>query len=172
MNKYLKLMRIDNYLKNIIVLLPLLFSGRLFEDGKFAYALLAMLMFCLISSAVYVMNDLADAKTDRINPAKCHRPIASGAIPVRNAFILLAILVIVPLTVSLLVFKPLSAACIGVYFVINIFYSLGLKNVMVVDVALIVSGFVIRVFYGTIVTDIDISPWFYVLIASIEAMST
>jgi len=164
LNKYLKLMRVEQYVKNIIVLLPLLFSGQLFQDGKILPTLLGVLMFCFVSSAVYVMNDIADAKSDAANPAKCHRPIASGVIPKRNAYILCISLFLISALVSLFVLPFWSGVWIIIYFVMNIFYSLGLKNIVFLDVAMIVVGFLIRVAYGTIVADVEISKYFYFVI--------
>ena len=165
-------MRVDQYLKNIIVLLPLLFSGELFHDGKILPTLLGVLMFCLVSSAVYVMNDIADAKTDAANPAKCHRPIASGVIPKRNAYALCIGLFAIAALVSFLVLPFMAGVLITVYFGINILYSLGLKNIVVVDVLIIVIGFVIRAFYGTIIADIEISKYFYIMIAFLTSFTT
>ena len=172
LNVYLKLMRVDQYLKNIIVLLPLLFSGELMAEGKLLPTLLGVAMFCLISSAVYVMNDIADAKSDAANPAKAHRPLASGVISKRNAFILLAFLVAIPIAVSFIFLPLLSGILITFYFVINISYSLGLKNVVGVDVAFIAAGFVIRALYGTAIADVIISMWFYFLIGSLTTFTT
>ena len=172
MNKYLKLMRVEQYVKNIIVLLPLLFSGQLFQDGKILPTLLGVLMFCFVSSAVYVMNDIADAKSDAANPAKCHRPIASGAIPKRNAYILCISLFAIAALVSLFVLPFWSGVWIIIYFVMNIFYSLGLKNIVFLDVAMIVAGFLIRVAYGTIVADVEISFYFYFVIAFTLSFTT
>ena len=177
MNKYLKLMRVDQYVKNVIVLLPLLFSGELFTDWKIIPTLLGVLFFCLISSAVYLMNDIADADADAKNPAKCHRPIPSGLIPKRNAYIMCLALAFIAVTGSFLLVplfgvSPLAGGWILIYFMINILYSLGLKEIIIIDVVMIVAGFVIRVFYGTLVADVMISSWFYVLIACLTTFTT
>ena len=177
MNKYLKLMRVDQYVKNVIVLLPLLFSGELFTDWKIIPTLLGVLFFCLISSAVYLMNDIADADADAKNPAKCNRPIPSGLIPKRNAYIMCLALAFIAVTGSFLLVplfgvSPLAGGWILIYFMINILYSLGLKEIIIIDVVMIVAGFVIRVFYGTLVADVMISSWFYVLIACLTTCTT
>ena len=172
MNDYLKLMRVDQYVKNVIVLLPLLFSGQLFDDWKILPTLLGVLFFCLISSAVYLMNDIADAEADARNPAKCHRPIPSGKIPKKNAYIMCGLLAGIAIFGSFILLPPLAGAWIMIYFMINILYSLGLKEVIIIDVVMIVAGFVIRVFYGTLVADVEISPWFYVLIACLVTFTT
>ncbi len=172
MNVYLKLMRVDQYIKNFIVLLPLLFSSELFTDWKILPVLLGTFMFCLVSSAVYIMNDIADADNDAKNPAKCNRPIASGKVSKRNATILCALLVIIPIVVSCVALPPISAVWIAIYFCINITYSLGLKDVIVLDVVFIVTGFVIRAIYGSIIADVEVSKWLYFLIASLVTFTT
>ena len=172
MNEYLKLMRVDQYVKNVIVLLPLLFSGDLFTDWKIIPTMLGVLFFCLISSAVYLMNDIADADTDAKNPAKCNRPIPSGKIPKKNAYTMCITLAVIAIGGTFIFLPPLAGAWIMIYFMINILYSLGLKEVIIVDVAMIVAGFVIRVFYGTLVADVVISPWFYILIVCLITFTT
>ena len=172
MNAYLKLMRVDQYIKNIIVLLPLLFSSELFAEGKFLPVLLGTFMFCLVSSAVYIMNDIADADSDAKNPAKCNRPIPSGKVKKNVAIVLCVILVIIPVAVSLFLLPSFSAAWILIYFVMNIAYSLGLKNVIVLDVVFIVAGFVIRAIYGSLIADIETSKWLYYLVAALVTFTT
>lgn len=172
MNAYLKLMRVDQYIKNVIVLIPLLFSDQLFAEGKLLPTLLGMFMFCLVSSAVYIMNDIADADADAKNPAKCNRPIPSGKVKKETAIVMCAILVIIPVAVSLFVLPSFSAAWIIIYFLINVFYSLGLKNVIVLDVVFIVAGFVIRALYGSLIADIAVSRWLYYLIAALVTFTT
>lgn len=177
MNIYLKLMRVDQYVKNVIVLLPLLFSGQLFEDGKIFPTLLGVLFFCLISSAVYLMNDIADADADARNPAKSHRPIPSGKVSKRNAYIMCGILAAIAIFGSFMLHPlfdvPLLAGTwVMIYFMINILYSLGLKDVIIVDVVMIVGGFIIRVFYGTLVADVTISDWLIVMIGCLVTFTT
>ena len=172
MNVYLKLMRVDQYIKNVIVLIPLIFSSHLLDEGKLPAALLGALMFCLVSSAVYIMNDIADADADAKNPAKCNRPIASGKVKKKNAYIMCAVLVIIPVLVSLFFMPEFAAAWIVIYFVMNVFYSLGLKNVIVLDVVFIVAGFVIRGLDGSLVAEIETSKWLYYMIAALVTFTT
>ena len=172
MNVYLKLMRVDQYIKNVIVLIPLLFSSELLTEGKILPALLGTFMFCLVSSAVYIMNDIADADADSKNPAKCNRPIASGKVKKKNATILCAVLAITPVVVSLVFLPPFSAAWIVIYFLMNVAYSLGLKNIIVLDVVFIVAGFVIRALYGSLIADVETSKWLYYLIAALVTFTT
>ena len=172
MNVYLKLMRVDQYLKNVIVLLPLLFSGELFVEWKIIPALLGVFVFCLASSAVYVMNDIADAKNDASNPAKCHRPIASKKVSIEQARILCLFLAALSIAISYFLLPRLSALLVAAYLFINVLYSLGMKNLVVVDVAMIVSGFWLRAIYGSMVADVFLSRWFFFMIVALTTFTT
>lgn len=143
----LKTFKINHYIKNIIVIIPLIFSMS-FTNGELWIKCLAIFFaFCFISSAVYVLNDLIDVEKDRQHPIKCKRPIASGRIPLPVAILSMLIL----LTFSCLIGFKLNLLClitILCYFILNIFYSLWLKNIALIDVACIAIGFVLRVVAG------------------------
>lgn len=143
----LKTCKVNHYIKNIIVIIPLIFSMNFTSASLWLKCLLIFLAFCFISSAVYILNDLIDIEKDRKHPIKCKRPIASGKIPLGVAIILMLLLVCAS---SALAFKlnPLCFASIAAYFVLNIFYSFWLKNIALIDVACIAIGFVLRVVAG------------------------
>ena len=94
MKKYLKLMRVKHYIKNILVFMPFIFSGRLFQPEYLIRSISGFVAFCLLSSAVYIFNDIRDVDRDRLHPIKKSRPIASGAVSMRAAYILGAFLVV------------------------------------------------------------------------------
>ena len=85
MKNYIRLMRVHHYIKNILVLTPLLFSGQLFDQKKMMDSMMGFVCFCLLSSIIYIINDINDREHDKNHPVKCKRPIASGAIAVPNA---------------------------------------------------------------------------------------
>ena len=95
MKKYLYLMRVHHYIKNILIFMPLIFSGNLTDRRKFMATLLGMIAFSLVTSAVYIINDIRDAEKDRMHPTKKKRPIASGAVTPVHAVILMAVILIV-----------------------------------------------------------------------------
>lgn len=162
---YLKLLRPKHYLKNILIFLPLVFSGNLFDAHNLMQALYAFAAFSLAASMVYVINDLRDRGLDAKHPTKRYRPIASGAISPTNAFVTACILLMASLFIQYSAGFPLSAiGLLGGYIAINLFYSMGLKNIPVVDVAILSLGFVIRVFYGGVALDIGVSKWLYLAI--------
>lgn len=164
MVKYLKLMRVHHYVKNLLVFAALACSGQLFVLGKLTIAAAAFLAFCMVSSAVYIINDICDREKDAKHPTKCKRPIASGEISVKAAWVLTAGLLVCAAVCNSFAFHSSSSLLLLGYLVLNLAYSFRLKHVPIVDVAILVSGFLIRIVYGAIVTDITISSWLYLTV--------
>ncbi|MBR6098115.1 UbiA prenyltransferase family protein [bacterium] len=153
----LKTLKVNHYIKNLVVFIPLIFSMNVFNVEKITGCIYMFAAFCLISSAVYVMNDLADIEQDRKHPVKCNRPIASGRISKRFAGFLLVMLVCLSLAISLH-FNILCAVSVISYFVLNICYSLWFKKVVLIDVACIATGFILRILAGCYVISVVPSP--------------
>ncbi|QTF94382.1 MAG: decaprenyl-phosphate phosphoribosyltransferase [Halomonas sp. BM-2019] len=153
----MKLVRPHQYLKNGFVLLGPLFAHQ-WDFVTLSQALLAFLAFCCMASAVYVLNDIMDIEADRAHPVKCRRPLPSGAISLGTAKRLLTGLVVGSLVLSLLVSGWITLF-VASYFVINIFYSWHLKHVVILDVFLISSGFMLRILAGTVGLGIAPSAW-------------
>jgi 4-hydroxybenzoate polyprenyltransferase len=121
--------------------------------------------FSLVASVVYIINDIQDVESDRRHPKKKSRPIASGAISVSQAWIFAVALTTVAIALGFIVDSNLAAwTLLGVYFVINVAYSKGLKTVPVVDIAILATGFVLRVLYGGQIVDIEVSRWLYLTV--------
>jgi 4-hydroxybenzoate polyprenyltransferase len=156
-------MRPKQWPKNVVVLAALIFDRQLTNWTALLHASAGFIIFCLISSSVYIINDLVDVEADRQHPDKKHRPIASGVLPLPIAiiFVILLILVIFPLAYIL---SP-SFALIGfAYFLINLAYSFWLKHIPLVDVLIIAAGFVLRVAAGVMLIQVErFSPWLYVV---------
>ncbi|MCM1348348.1 MAG: UbiA prenyltransferase family protein [Firmicutes bacterium] len=149
-------------MKNLFVGLPMFFSARLTDAPTWYATLIAFVAFCLVSSAVYCINDVVDVKYDRMHPIKKNRPVASGAIKRSTAISMACTLAILGLGLPsvLLGVNGVYTACVcGTYLIINLAYSLWLKRVAILDVALIALGFVLRVAAGALACDIWISPW-------------
>lgn len=163
MMDYLKLLRIRDWVKNLAILLPLFFSLRIDEPRLLARGLFAAAVFCLFSSAVYIVNDLKDAPMDRIHPLKKSRPLASGAIGTIPALALLAALLAAGLAAAAL-FCPAMLPFLLLYFLLNLAYSLKLKFLPIVDVFIIASGYVIRILVGGVVTGTPLSMWIIIMI--------
>lgn len=172
MRSYLKLIRPFHWVKNVLIFVPLFFSGKLFNLNLFIQSLLGFVAFCFIASAVYIINDIQDADKDRLHPKKKFRPIASGKISKIKAKLFLGILIMV----SVLILIEVSLANGNVlvtfawpiiYLGLNVAYSNGLKNIPLIDVIILASGFVIRLIYGGVLVNIKLSN--YLLLTVISA---
>lgn len=168
MKHYLKLMRIHHYIKNLLVFAALACSSQLFNLEKLMAGLAAFIAFCMVSSVVYIINDIRDREKDRKHPTKCNRPIAAGTVPVKGACILAAVLLAIAVVCNVFVFYVPSSLLLLLYLVLNLAYSFGLKNVPIVDVTILVAGFLIRILYGAIVTGITISSWLYLTVIAVS----
>lgn len=164
MNRYLKLMRVHHYMKNLLVFAALVCSGQLFVPAKLCAGVLGFFAFCATSSAIYIINDIRDCEKDRRHPTKCRRPIASGAVSVCNAIILAVVLFVLAALFIAPVFKLSAALLLLLYIVLNLAYSFGIKNVPIADITVLAAGFVIRVIYGAQLTEIIISNWLYLAV--------
>lgn len=164
---YVRLMRVHHYIKNLLVFAALACSGQLFRADRLFPALAGFAAFCAAASAVYAVNDIRDREKDRRHPVKRRRPIASGRISVKSAWAFAAVLLALAALCELPVFHPLSAGLLALYFLLNLAYSFGLKDVPLVDVTVLVSGFLIRVVYGALVTGIAVSNWLYLAVTAL-----
>ncbi len=159
----IKTMRVRQWTKNGFVFFALIFDKQLFLREPFLRTLEGYLLFCLISSAVYLFNDIADIEADRQHPEKKHRPLASGKLSVGAAQTAAVLLTLVSLLLGYLL-EPVFAAILAVYFGINLLYSRWLKHIPILDVLIVSSGFVLRVAAGvTLITVERFSPWLYML---------
>lgn len=164
--KLLQILRPVHWVKNIFVFAALIFSrqlagsleGVLWAVGR---TVGAFVCFSLASSAIYIINDIMDRKTDSIHPERRCRPIASGRVAVPTAG-MMAIVCIVPALIGSLLLSPALAAIILAYIVLMVLYSLGLKHIMILDCAVIAVGFCLRAVAGAVVIGVFISPWLVV----------
>ncbi len=168
--EYLKLIRVKHYLKNFLVFLPAIFSAMLFDSNVLFKVIIMFFAFSFTSSIIYVINDINDIESDRKHPIKKNRPLASGKVSKKVAIITIIILVL--LITGLLYFANLlfdfSSLILIVYFIINLGYSFGLKNIPLVDITILALGFVLRVTYGGVGLGIEISNWLFLTILSIS----
>ncbi|ACY16551.1 UbiA prenyltransferase family protein [Haliangium ochraceum] len=151
-------LRPHQWVKNLFVIAPLVFSKHLFEATFAARALVAALCFCALSGAVYSFNDLRDIEMDRAHPIKRNRPIAAGALGQNTAIALCMLLTAGALTASAVLSWQLALAAAG-YLIMNVGYSMGLKRLAYVDVLIIAAGFLLRVIGGAFAIEVPISPW-------------
>lgn len=161
---YLKLLRVEQWVKNLFVFLPIFFDSKIFDVNYLIPTAWTALMFSLVCSMVYIMNDIKDVEADRNHPEKCKRPIAAGIISVRMASVVWLLCLCGAAAIG--VFAPVNIGAsmiIASYFVLQILYTFWLKKVSIIDVAIIALGFVLRVISGGVASDTMVSPWIIVM---------
>ena len=165
----IKLMRSKHYIKNLLFFVSIFFDKNIFVGSVLARVVCGFIAFCAISSAIYIFNDIHDVEQDRQHEVKKNRPIASGAISVKLAYIIAFGLFISALAINLLCgFSWQAMAIMLVYFVCNLGYSLGLKNIPFLDIVLLVMGFMLRVLYGAAIIGSGVSAWVYLTVISLS----
>lgn len=159
----LKLIRPHQWLKNVFVMIPMFFGGSLLDPSDIRASVVTFFAFSFIASSVYCFNDIIDVEADRRHPVKCKRPIASGAISVRSAWALMALMFLLSVGTVCLLDTYTHVINVGlvilIYYILNILYCSKLKQYAIVDVCIIAFGFVLRVLAGGFATDIALSKW-------------
>src|ERR1700754_4595716 len=167
------LLRISNWSKNALILFPCFFGKKITDLSLLAEVLIAAFIFCLLSSSVYIINDLVDAPNDRNHPVKKNRPLAAKKISPLLAVIILAILLTAVTILSFLYLSDYGKILLGFYLLFNLLYSFFLKNILIIDIFSIAVFFEIRLFFGSIVSGITLSHWLVLTVfflASLIAM--
>lgn len=165
---YIREMRIKHWVKNLLVFLPAFFGNALTDYSLWITLIFVVLSFSLMSSAIYCINDIHDLDKDRLHPVKKHRPIASGDINVRAASAFSLVLILLSYSFMALA-QPVhlvnSLLVLSLYMVVNLFYSVGgLKDHALLDVALLASGFWLRLIIGGTATGVYISEWLHLVV--------
>ena len=155
------LLRIHQYIKNVFVFAPLLFSLQYTIEASIN-AIIAFILFSLIASSIYIFNDLMDIEEDKKHPRKQFRPLAAGTITKKQGIIMIIILAISSLMPALFI-NIQMAGILFFYFLLNIAYSLKLKHISIVDIFIVATGFVLRLFAGAFVTGIPLSMWLIIM---------
>ena len=150
-------MRPRQWVKNLFVFAGLVFAQRLFTESAWR-ALAGFAIFCALSGAIYLINDVADRERDRLDPRKRARPIAAGQLPAGVAVAAAIVLVVVGLVFAAILSRPFLVTALA-YVVLLIAYSAWLKHIVIVDVLVVAGGFVLRAVAGAVVIDVEISGW-------------
>ncbi len=151
-------MRCPQWIKNGFVIAPLLFANRFTDPGDCFRTALAFISFCLLSSGIYIINDLRDLNEDRQHPIKRLRPIARGALSTSRAGVLSITLIALSILAGFFLGK-LFLLTIILYAILNIAYSLGIKHIAIFDVMTIAAGFLLRIIGGAVAIDVEASHW-------------
>lgn len=164
MKNVIKLIRPQQWLKNVFVFMPLFFGGELLNPTKSVGALMAFLAFCFAASSIYCLNDLIDVEADRRHPVKCKRPIASGAVSIAVARMLTIVLLLLSVAIStsgylLMDMNMYVPLIILSYWLMNVAYCRWLKRYAIIDVCIVAAGFVLRILVGGVATGIVVSKW-------------
>jgi 4-hydroxybenzoate polyprenyltransferase len=168
---YIKMLRVEHYIKNILVFIPIFFSLSFYSARNNIICILGFIAFSILSSIVYIINDIQDIEKDKSHSVKRNRPLAAGILAKKDAVIaavLLCLLLAGILCVMSMIgnMNTLSGVLmLALYFVLNVIYSFGAKNIPIVDIAIIASGFIIRLLFGAIIINVDISFWLYFVIS-------
>ena len=168
MKKYNELIRLKHWIKNLIIFIPLFFS-KTFYVSQIYNTFLGFISFSLMSSVIYIINDIKDIEKDRKHPIKKNRPLANNSITIKESLIIAIILFIISIIINSLITKSIinsTLIYLIIYAVINIFYSFGLKNIPILDVFLLASGFIIRIYYGAEIISVNVSKWLFLTILS------
>jgi decaprenyl-phosphate phosphoribosyltransferase len=161
--EYLKLLRPKDWAKNLFLFLPLFFAGEIFNIEKFEHVFLGVIAFCCVASSIYIINDYRDKEDDRKHPVKCNRPIASGAVSGPAALIICLILIMLGFGLAWWI-RDKFLFVLVIYFLINLFYSFGLKSIPILDIFILSMGFVLRVKGGSVITYVPLSEWIVIMV--------
>lgn len=154
----LRLMRPQQWVKNVFVFAGLVFGRRLTDVGSLELTLGGFICLCFVSSLVYIINDVHDRDEDKLHPRKRHRPIASGAVSVPTALLLAAGLLVVGLGGSFALRQEFGYVALA-YLVLQLLYTFSFKHTVILDVIAIGVGFVLRAVSGAVLIGVDISSW-------------
>lgn len=161
-----KLFRIKHYVKNLLIFFPIIYAGKLFELDSLFKVLIVFITFSLTASIVYIFNDIVDVEQDRLHENKKHRPIASGEISIKTASIIAFIILLISSIISFLFLNFESIFLIAIYLTINILYTLRLKLIPIIELFVIVLGFLIRVLIGGLIIELTITGWLFLTVLS------
>ena len=157
-NNFLGLARVQQYIKNLFIFVPIFFAGQITDLELLLNVLIAFIAFSISASSIYILNDSLDIEEDRQHPQKKFRPLASGDISKKTALVLMFIFFIIGISMmGALSFQ--AFVILGAYITLNIVYSYYLKHIAIIDVTIIAIGFVLRLFVGSVVAEIQLSSW-------------
>lgn len=165
MKHYIKLVRPKDWAKNAFLFIPLFFAGQLFDFSRLEHLIAGFFAFSFVASTVYILNDYRDMEDDRKHPVKSKRPLAAGLVQPKAALAIASVLLVTGFTLAW--FADAShffIIVLGAYFSINIMYSLGLKNISILDIMIIAAGFVLRVKGGGYIAQVGVSAWLVLMV--------
>jgi decaprenyl-phosphate phosphoribosyltransferase len=163
MSAVIRLLRIRQWVKNLFLFIPTFFAGKIFDFGELGVLLAGALAFSLAASGIYVINDYKDRHLDKLHPRKKKRPIASGEVSEKTAQILMGLLLVSALALSFFIHLDFFYLLL-VYISLNIAYSMGLKNIAILDLFIVAFGFLLRVYSGGVIAGVPVTDWLAIMI--------
>lgn len=159
----IELIRVKHWVKNLFLFIPIFFAGQLMEWDKYQQLILGFIAFSLVASTVYIINDLRDYSFDSAHPVKKNRPIASGKIKPKQAIFIALLFITVGFSLAWYINSSFFILILC-YLLLNLAYSFGLKNFSIIDIMIVSSGFLIRVYSGGVLADVPVSHWLAIMI--------
>ena len=160
---YLKLLRPKDWAKNLFLFVPLFFAGEIFDRDNLIRLFYGFIAFSCIASSIYIINDYRDREDDRKHPVKCKRPLAAGTVSPTAAIVICVILILGGFGLAYWI-RDKFLFVLAIYFLINLGYSLGLKNVPILDIILLAAGFVLRIKSGSVIARVFLSEWIVIMV--------
>lgn len=161
--KYFRIFRAHQWVKNFFIFFPLFFSGNFFVADKLLETFQAAILFSLLTSSIYIINDILDIKSDQLHEVKKKRPIANGDVSIKNALIISLILFSVAVLCVYAFFSLSLFITFIIYWLVNLLYSFKLKTIPIVDVLIIALGFIIRIVIGGLISEVILSHWLIIM---------
>lgn len=168
MTEYLKLIRIKQWIKNFLIFIPII-CGNVLTYNNIIVTILGFFSFSFASSFIYIINDIKDIEKDKLHPRKKKRPLASGKISKKRAIVISILMLFASLSLNYFINMQLinsSLYLLIIYILTNILYSFGLKNIAIIDIVILTLGFVVRVYYGSFLINIEVSNWLFLTVMS------
>lgn len=156
---WMRLIRPKQWIKNAFIFVPLFFGGALFHVDALLCGIITFISFSFAASSIYCLNDIIDVEADRRHPVKCHRPIASGAISINHAYILMLLMFALSIGIVCVLGSLEVIGIITFYWLLNLAYCGKLKQYAIIDVCIVAFGFVLRLLAGGVATHIMLSKW-------------
>jgi len=160
---YFKLLRPKDWAKNLFLFIPLFFSGSLFNWNLYPKLMLGFVAFCFIASSIYIINDYRDIDDDKKHPEKRKRPLASGAVSKKMAIVICLLLILTGFAIAYFI-RDKFLFVLSIYFLLNVAYSFGLKNIPILDIIILAIGFVLRIKGGAVIAYIGVSEWLTIMV--------
>jgi 4-hydroxybenzoate polyprenyltransferase len=164
LSDHIRLLRPKDWAKNLFLFVPSFFAGHFFKTSDIGMMILGFFSFSFMDSCIYILNDYRDIEDDRKHPVKRNRPLASGAVKRGPAILIASLLFLVAVALGYVVDHTYQFLfIISLYFILNLSYSFGLKNIAILDIVILAAGFVLRVKGGAIIDNVDTSQWLIIM---------